>query len=98
MVDDVNMDRFRTSGLTIAPGENEKPLSLFQTKNKEYKPFPSIYCGHPMKPMNYNNSNVEKLTYGEQVKFELLNEDRRAIVQVQFLSKIWILVIKYLRI
>ena len=76
------MDRFRTSGLTIAPGENEKPLSLFQTKNKEYKPFRSIYCGHPMKPMNYNNSNVEKLTYGEQVKFELLNEDRRCAEHV----------------
>ena len=74
MVDDFNMDRFRPSGLTIAPGENEKPLSLFQTENEEYKAFPKIYCGQAM---NYKEANVEQMSYGEQVKWELLNEDRR---------------------
>ncbi|MCP4161026.1 MAG: AAA family ATPase [Deltaproteobacteria bacterium] len=74
MVDDFNMDRFRPSGLTIAPGENEKSLSLFQTENEEYKAFPKIYCGQAM---NYKEANVEQMSYGEQVKWELLNEDRR---------------------
>ena len=31
--------------ISVAPGEGQKPLSLFQDKDSEYMSFPTIFCG-----------------------------------------------------
>ena len=74
MIDDENVDRFRT--MTVAPGEGNRPMGLFQDENDEYKSFPTLYCGESMKYSNDYNKD-HKIHYSDQVKWELFNNDAR---------------------
>lgn len=60
--------------LSIAPGENFSPLSIFQDKNAEFLAFPTIYCGEA-RPDNKFRS--VPLHYSTICKWELRNVDRR---------------------
>lgn len=60
--------------LSIAPGENFSPLSIFQDKNSEFLAFPTIYCGEA-RPDNKFRS--VPLHYSTICKWELRNVDRR---------------------
>lgn len=60
--------------LSLAPGENQTPLRLFQDYNSEFLAFPTIYCGQ-VRPDNSNRSiPVHNSTI---CKWELRHVDRR---------------------
>lgn len=44
LLEDANIEN-RNASFTFAPGEGQRPLSIFQDKDSEYLCFPSIYCG-----------------------------------------------------
>lgn len=46
--------------LSVAPGKNFSPLSIFQDKNAEFLAFPTIYCGEARQD---NNSRIVPLHY-----------------------------------
>ncbi|XP_070548510.1 uncharacterized protein [Ptychodera flava] len=58
---------------TIAPGENQKPLSLFADKDAEYLAFPTLFCGQ-RRTIDTEYSNVY---YSDICKWEVRNVDRR---------------------
>lgn len=43
LVDDADTDTNKV--YVFAPGENQRPLSLYEDKNAEYLCFPTIFCG-----------------------------------------------------
>ena len=59
----------------FAPGEGSVPVSVFLEKDIEELAFPSIFCGESRAP---NEERPVSVTYGEIVKSELRNRDRRA--------------------
>ena len=61
--------------LNFAPGEGAIPQSIFLDPHAEEKCFPSIYCG---KNRPTNEVRPVKVSYGDIVKSELRNADRRA--------------------
>ena len=60
--------------LSVAPGEGNSPLSIFQDKNVEFLVFPAIYCGETRPD---NNSRIVSEHYSSICKWELRNVDRR---------------------
>lgn len=60
--------------LSVAPGECNSPLSVFQDKNAEFLAFPVIYCGEARAD---NNSRRVPVHYSSICKWELRNVDRR---------------------
>ncbi|XP_056001840.1 uncharacterized protein LOC130048804 [Ostrea edulis] len=60
--------------LSVAPGENFSPLSIFQDKNAEFLAFPTIYCGEARPD---NTLRTVPLHYSTICKWELKNVDRR---------------------
>lgn len=60
--------------LSVAPGEGNSPLSIFQDKNVEFLAFPAIYCGETRPD---NNSRIVPVHYSSICKWELRNVDRR---------------------
>lgn len=60
--------------LSLAPGENQTPLGLFQDYNSEFMAFPTIYCGQ-VRPDNSNRS--VPVHYSTICKWELRHVDRR---------------------
>ena len=60
--------------LSVAPGKNFSPLSIFKDKNAEFLAFPTIYCGEARQD---NNSRIVPLHYSPICKWELRNIDRR---------------------
>ncbi|XP_069109303.1 uncharacterized protein [Argopecten irradians] len=60
---------------TFAPGEGQRPLSLYSDKDAEELSFPSIFCGKRRIP---NTQREIKVNYSDVVKWELRNIDRRA--------------------
>ncbi|XP_061195058.1 uncharacterized protein LOC133203256 [Saccostrea echinata] len=60
--------------LSVAPGENFSPLSIFQDKNAEFLAFPTIYCGEARPD---NKLRTVPLHYSTICKWELRNVDRR---------------------
>ena len=64
----------------FAPGEGSKPISIFLEPHSEEKCFPGIYCGQRRAT---NEERICKVTYGEIVKSELRNVDRRAACCVE---------------
>ncbi|XP_069108223.1 uncharacterized protein [Argopecten irradians] len=60
---------------TFAPGEGQRPLSLYSDKDAEELSFPSIFCG---KRRILNTQRQIKVNYSDVVKWELRNIDRRA--------------------
>lgn len=64
---------------TFAPGEGQKPLSLYSDPNAEYLSFPTIFCGQK-RPDN-KERDVE-VHYSDIVKWELRAADRRVAQSV----------------
>ena len=60
--------------LTVAPGEGETPLSLFQDKNAEFLAFPAVYAGQTRET---NEERKVHIHYSSIVKWELRHPDRR---------------------
>lgn len=60
--------------LSVAPGENNIPLSIFQDKYSEFLAFPAIYCGEARPD---NSLRLVPLHYSTICKWELRNIDRR---------------------
>ena len=77
LVDDENLEN-RT--LIFAPGENQRPLSIYQDLDSEYLCFPTLFCGQ-RRPEN--NDRLVSLHYSDIAKWELRSHDRRAANSVQ---------------
>ena len=71
LVDDENLEN-RT--LIFAPGENQRPLSIFQDLDSEYLYFPTLFCGQTRPE---NNGRLVPLHYSDIAKWELRSYDRR---------------------
>ena len=72
LVDDDNLEN-RT--LIFAPGENQRPLSIYQDLDSEYLCFPTLFCGQ-RRPEN--SERLVPLHYSDIAKWELRSYDRRA--------------------
>lgn len=60
--------------LSLAPGEGNSPLGLFQDALSEFLAFPTIYCGQTRID---NSKRIIPLHYSTICKWELRNVDRR---------------------
>ncbi|XP_061190194.1 uncharacterized protein LOC133198057 [Saccostrea echinata] len=77
LVDEADFD---TNKLYVfAPGENQKPVSLFTDKDAEYLCFPTIFCGHRRTESEEREVPVH---YSDIAKWELRSVDRRAAQSV----------------
>ena len=74
LLDDGNLEN-RNCTLTFAPGENQRPLSIYQDTDSEYLCFPTIFCGQ-RRPEN--NERSTPVHYSDIAKWELRSSDRRA--------------------
>ncbi|XP_062590040.1 uncharacterized protein LOC134251654 [Saccostrea cucullata] len=77
LVDEADID---TNKLYVfAPGENQKPISLFTDKDAEYLCFPTIFCGNRRVESEERDVPVH---YSDIAKWELRSVDRRAAQSV----------------
>ncbi|XP_063442198.1 uncharacterized protein LOC134722507 [Mytilus trossulus] len=67
------------AGLTFAPGEGQRPISLYSDPDAEYLSFPTIFCGQ-RRPDNKDRSVSVHFT--DIVKWELRSMDRRVAQSV----------------
>ncbi|XP_053402924.1 uncharacterized protein LOC123548901 [Mercenaria mercenaria] len=74
LLDDANLEN-RNMTFTFAPGEGQRPLSIFQDTDSEYLCFPSIFCG---KRRLKNEARIVPVNYSDIAKWELRSQDRRA--------------------
>ncbi|XP_069109201.1 uncharacterized protein [Argopecten irradians] len=73
LVDEADTDTNKV--YVFAPGENQRPLSLYEDKDAEYLCFPTIFCGQRRK------ESLERMLpvhYSDVAKWELRSVDRRA--------------------
>ena len=64
---------------TFAPGEGQRPLSLYYDEDAEYLSFPTIFCGQRRVD---NKERTVKIHYTDIVKWELRAMDRRVAQSV----------------
>lgn len=64
---------------TFAPGEGQRPLSLYQDQAAEYLSFPTIFCG---KERLSDEQREVRVSYADIAKWELRSFDRRAAQSV----------------
>ena len=64
--------------LSIAPGENQRPMSVFLDKDCEELAYPDIFLGS--RRQEHRSVNIN---YSDVVKCELMNKDRRAAKNVE---------------
>lgn len=67
---------------TFAPGEGQRPLSLYQDQNAEYLSFPTIFFG---KGRLTDDKRAVHVSYADTAKWELRSMDRRAAQSVPHL-------------
>ena len=60
--------------LSVAPGEKNSPIGLFQDIHSEVLSFPTIFCGQARVE---NKQRLVPLYYSDVCKWELRNVDRR---------------------
>jgi hypothetical protein len=77
IVDESN-SKFDTE-YTFAPGEGQRPLSLYYDEDAEYLSFPTIFCGQRRVD---NKERTVKIHYTDIVKWELREMDRRVAQSV----------------
>ena len=65
--------------LSVAPGEGQKPLSLFKDPDAEYLAFPTLFCGQKRVP---NSDRRVPVYYSDICKWELRCVDRRVALHV----------------
>ncbi|XP_061173328.1 uncharacterized protein LOC133182501 [Saccostrea echinata] len=64
---------------TFAPGQGQRPISLYQDQMAEYLSFPTIFCG---KGRIENDQRQVPVSYADIAKWELRSVDRRAAQSV----------------
>jgi hypothetical protein len=74
LLDDADIEN-RNSTFTFAPGEGQRPLSIYQDKDSEYLCFPCIFCGQRRID---NDDRKVPVHYSDIAKWELRSRDRRA--------------------
>ncbi|XP_061178430.1 uncharacterized protein LOC133187077 [Saccostrea echinata] len=77
LLDDASRDMNQV--YTFAPGEGQRPLSLYQDQTAEYLSFPTIFCG---KGRLQDDERQVHVSYADIAKWELRNVDRRAAQSV----------------
>lgn len=77
LVDEADNDT--NKAYVFAPGENQRPVSLYEDKDAEYLCFPTIFCGQRRVE---NNDRVVSVHYSDVAKWELRSIDRRAAKSV----------------
>ncbi|XP_069110077.1 uncharacterized protein [Argopecten irradians] len=77
LIDEANLDTNKE--LIFAPGEGQRPISLYHDDNAEVLSFPSIYCAQ--KRME-NSERQTPVSYSDLSKWELRSVDRRAASSV----------------
>ena len=65
--------------LSVAPGEGQRPLSLFKDPDSEYLSFPTLFCGQ--KRMDNSERHVP-VHYSDICKWELRCVDRRVALHI----------------
>ena len=65
--------------LSVAPGEGQRPLSIFRDPNAEYLAFPTLFCGQKRDDNSERHSSVY---YSDICKWELRSVDRRVALHV----------------
>ena len=65
--------------LSVAPGEGQKPVSLFKDPDAEYLAFPTLYCGQKRVP---NSDRYVSVYYSDICKWELGCADRRVALHI----------------
>ena len=65
--------------LSVAPGEGQKPLSIFKDPNAEYLAFPTIFCGQKRAA---NSARYVPVYYSDICKWELRCVDRRVALHI----------------
>ncbi|XP_069105156.1 uncharacterized protein [Argopecten irradians] len=73
LVDEADTDTNKV--YVFAPGENQRPLSLYEDKDAEYLCFPTIFCGQKRKE---NSERQTPVHYSDIAKWEMRSVDRRA--------------------
>ena len=65
--------------VSVAPGEGQKPLSIFKDPDAEYLAFPTLFCGErrPDNQKRYVNAH-----YSDICKWELRHVDRRIALHI----------------
>ena len=79
LVDDADIDNKYDKVFTLAPGEGQHPLSLYQDNDAEYLCFPTIFCGRT--PPS-RDERLVPVHYSDIVKWEWRSVDRRAAQSV----------------
>jgi hypothetical protein len=77
LLDDASRDMNQV--YTFAPGEGQRPLSLYQDQTAEFLSFPTIFCGKGRLP---DEDRIVHVSYADIVKWELRSVDRRAAQSV----------------
>ena len=77
LLDEQSLDR--NTVLSVAPGEGQRPLSIFKDPNAEYLSFPTIFCGQKRPD---NSERHVPVYYSDICKWELRCEDQRAALHI----------------
>ncbi|XP_061193259.1 uncharacterized protein LOC133201473 [Saccostrea echinata] len=77
LLDDASQDMNQI--YTFAPGEGQRPISLYQDPTAEYLSFPTIFCGKGRLP---DDERQVRVSYADLAKWELRSVDRRAVQSV----------------
>ena len=65
--------------ISVAPGEGQRPVSLFKDPNAEYLAFPTLFCGQKRMENSERHTNVY---YSDICKWELRCVDRRIALHI----------------
>ena len=76
-LDEQTYDKNQVS--SVAPGEGQRPLSMFTDPDSEYLAFPSIFCGAKRKE---TSERIVAVHYSDICKWELRSVDRRVALNV----------------
>ena len=77
LLDEQSLDK--NAVLSVAPGEGQRPLSIYRDPNAEYLAFPTLFCGQK------RNDNTERhvpVYYSDICKWELRCVDRRVALHI----------------
>ena len=77
LLDDQTFDKNKI--VSVAPGEGQKPLSIFRDPNSEYLAFPTIFCGQKRLE---NSERHTPVFYSDICKWELRCVDRRVALHI----------------
>ena len=77
LLDEQSVDK--STVLSVAPGEGQRPISIFKDPNSEYLAFPTIFCGQTRVE---NSKRRVHVYYSDICKWELRCVDRRAALHI----------------